>query len=125
MILGLGIDLVEVTRIERALARFGPRFLSRILCEKELAYCQSQSAPAKSVASRFAAKEAVSKAFGTGIGAELGWKNIEVVRLASGQPSVELHGAGVDLLKSRGGRKVHLSITHTGGHAAAVAVIED
>lgn len=124
MILGLGIDLIEVARIEQALARFGPRFLERILCENELTYCQSQTAPAKSVASRFAAKEAVAKAFGTGIGAELGWKDIEVVRLASGQPVVEMRGAAFELLKSRGGRRVHLSLTHTAVHAAAVAVIE-
>ena len=124
MILGLGIDLIEVARIEQALARFGPRFLERILCENELTYCQSQTAPAKSVASRFAAKEAVAKAFGTGIGAELGWKDIEVVRLASGQPVVEMRGAAFELLKSRGGRKIQLSLTHTAVHAAAVAVIE-
>ncbi len=125
MILGLGIDLVDVARIERALKRFGPRFLDRILCDAEQRHCQSQPAPAISVAARFAAKEAVSKAFGTGIGVELGWKDIEVVRLSSGQPSVQLHGAGVELLKSRGGRSIHLSITHTASHASAVAVIED
>ncbi len=125
MILGLGIDLVDVARIERALQRFGPRFLDRILCDAEQRHCQAQPAPGVSVAARFAAKEAVSKAFGTGIGAELGWKDIEVVRLPSGQPSVQLHGAGVELLKSRGGRSIHLSITHTASHASAVAVIED
>lgn len=124
MILGLGIDLVEVARIERALKRFGPRFLERILHGNELAYCQSQTAPAGTVAARFAAKEAVSKAFGTGIGEELGWKDIEVVRLSSGQPSVRLHGKAVELLAARGGRNVHLSITHTAGHASAVAVVE-
>lgn len=125
MILGLGIDLVDVARIERALKRFGPRFLDRILCDAEQRHCQSQPTPAVCVAARFAAKEAVSKAFGTGIGAELGWKDIEVVHLPSGQPSVQLHGAGVELLKSRSGRSIHLSITHTASHASAVAVIED
>lgn len=124
MILGLGIDLVEVARIEHALARFGPRFLARVLSDLEVAYCQSQSSPAKNVACRFAAKEAVAKAFGTGIGAELGWKDIEVVRLASGEATVEMRGAGVELLKRRGGQKVLISMTHTGSHAAAVAVID-
>lgn len=124
MILGLGIDLVEIARIQQALQRFGPRFLDRILHENELAYCQAQTAPAGTVAARFAAKEAVSKAFGTGIGEELGWKEIEVVRGSTGQPGVKLHGKAVELLAARGGRTVHLSITHTAGHASAVAVVE-
>lgn len=124
MILGLGIDLVDVSRIEQALKRFGPRFLDRILRADESAYCQSQQNTVTTVAARFAAKEAVAKAFGTGIGAGLGWRDIEVVRLPSGRPAVQLHGKAVELLATLGGRTVHLSITHTDTQASAVAVIE-
>lgn len=124
MILGTGIDLIEVARIEDSFARFGERFVRRILCPDEAAYCLSATRPGPHLAARFAAKEAVSKAFGTGIGAQLGWHDIEVRRRASGEPFVELHGAGAKLLTERGGRVVHLSLTHTANFAAAVAILE-
>lgn len=125
MILGLGIDLIEVERVRASHERFGDRFTRRILRDSEIAYCLTHKDPGPFLAARFAAKEAVSKAFGTGIGAELGWQDIEVVRLPSGQPTVRLHDGGAALLAARGGRVVHLSLTHTTSHAAAVAVIED
>lgn len=124
MILGTGIDLIEVGRIAASYERFGERFLARILRPAEIAYCLSHAQPAPHLAARFAAKEAVSKAFGTGIGAELGWQDIEVARRASGEPHVVLHAKGLALLAARGGRGVHLSLTHTAAHAAAVAVLE-
>lgn len=124
MILGTGIDLVEVTRIESSHERFGERFLRRLLRPEEIAYCLSLTRPGPHLAARFAAKEAVSKAFGTGIGAELGWLDIEIVRSPSGKPAVVLHGAGLDLLQRRGGKRIHLSLTHTAVHAAAVAILE-
>lgn len=125
MILGLGIDLTEVARIRASYERFGDRFVRRVFRDAEIEYCLAHRDPAPYLAARFSAKEAVSKAFGTGIGAELGWHDIEVVRLGSGQPTVRLHDRGVALLASRGGRLIHLSLTHTVDHAAAVAVIED
>jgi holo-[acyl-carrier protein] synthase len=124
MILGLGMDLVEVARIASSLERFGERFLTRILRPEEIAYCRSRAVAAPHVAARFAAKEAIAKAFGTGLGAQLGWLDLEVVRRPGGAPGVALHGAGAALLAARGGRIVHLSLTHTRGHAAAVAVLE-
>ncbi|HOK78075.1 MAG TPA: holo-ACP synthase [Verrucomicrobiota bacterium] len=124
MIVGVGIDLVEVARVARACDRFGDRFLRRLFLEEEIRYCQSFADPSPHLAARFAAKEAVSKAFGTGIGPHLGWQDIEVRRRESGQPYVVLHGKGARLLEARGGRLVHLSLTHTESHAAAVAVIE-
>lgn len=124
MILGTGIDLIEVERIAASYARFGERFLARLLRPAEIAYCLSHTRPAPHLAARFAAKEAVSKAFGTGIGTELGWQDIEVARRASGEPQVVLHDQGLALLAARGGRVVHLSLTHTATHAAAVAVLE-
>jgi holo-[acyl-carrier protein] synthase len=124
MVLGLGIDLVEVARIEQALDRFGDRFAERVLHPEELAYCRSQKRPGPFIAARFAAKEAVSKAIGTGIGSELGWQDIIVRRLPSGAPAVELLGKGRALMKSLGASRIHLSLTHTDGHAAAAAVME-
>lgn len=124
MILGTGIDIIEVARIASAYERFGDRFVQRILHDGELAYCLSHKTPGPFLAARFAAKEAISKAFGTGIGGELGWRDMEVRRKDSGEPYVVLHGKGQELLKSRGGRLVHLSLSHTAVHAAAVAVLE-
>ena len=124
MILGVGVDIIEVERIRGVHERFGERFLARILCPKETEYCLSHAHPAPHLAARFAAKEAVSKAFGTGIGAEVGWLDIEVVHHESGQPYVILHGAGGRLLSTRGGTVIHLSLSHTQTYACAVALIE-
>lgn len=124
MILGVGIDLIEVSRIRDSLGRFGDRLARRILRPEEFRYCMSHPDPAPYVAARFAAKEAVSKAFGTGIGATLGWQDIEVRRLESGRPEVLLHGEARLYSDSRGCRNLHLSLTHTVHYASAVAVLE-
>ena len=124
MILGTGIDLIEVARIAASYARFGERFVHRVLRPDEIAYCLAHQHPAPFLAVRFAAKEAVSKAFGTGIGASLGWHDIEVRRKESGEPFVVLHGKGAELLAARGARQLHLSLTHTENYAAATAILE-
>lgn len=124
MILGIGIDLIEVVRIRDSLARFGDRLARRILRPDEFDYCMSHSDPAPYVAARFAAKEAVSKAFGTGIGSALGWQDIEVRRLESGRPEVVLHDAAFEFAGAKGCRVIHLSLTHTLNYASAMAVIE-
>ncbi len=124
MILGIGIDLIEVERIRSSHVKFGERFLSRILHEAEIAYCLSHKDPGPFIAARFAAKEAISKAFGTGIGAQLSWKDMEVCRRESGEPYVVMHGAGAELLKARGARAMLLSLSHTQHHATAVAILE-
>ena len=92
MILGTGIDIIEVARIRASHEKFGERFLKRILRPGEIAYCLGHKQPAPFLAARFAAKEAVSKAFGTGIGAHLGWHDMEICRKESGEPFVVLHG---------------------------------
>jgi holo-[acyl-carrier protein] synthase len=124
MILGIGIDIIEVRRIQASYEKFGERFLTRILRPEEITYCLSNRVPGPFLAARFAAKEAVSKAFGTGIGAELGWQDIEVKRKPSGEPFILLHDKGADLLKARGARVVLVSLSHTQEHATAVAVLE-
>src|SRR6185295_1196059 len=124
MILGIGIDIIEVARIQASHERFGERFLKRILHPNEISYCLSHKAPAPFLAARFAAKAAISKAFGTGIGAELGWQDMEVGRKESGEPFVILHGNGRTLLEERNGRAVLISLSHTAQYAAAMAVLE-
>jgi holo-[acyl-carrier protein] synthase len=124
LILGVGIDIIEVDRIEAAYGKFGERFVQRILHPAELAYCLSHKSPGPFLAARFAAKEAISKAFGTGIGAQLGWHDMEVCRKESGQPYVVLHGKGQSLLAERGGGTLHISLSHTEKHATAVAILE-
>jgi holo-[acyl-carrier protein] synthase len=124
MILGVGIDIIEVGRIQASYEKFGERFLKRILHENEIAYCLSHKMPGPFLAVRFAAKEAISKAFGTGIGTHLSWQDMEVARRPSGEPYVILHGDGQKLLAERGGRVVLISLSHTQEHATAVAILE-
>jgi holo-[acyl-carrier protein] synthase len=124
MILGIGIDIIEVARIHASHERFGDRFLKRVLRPAEIEYCLSHRRPAPFLAARFAAKEAISKAFGTGIGSRLGWQDMEVGRKDSGQPFVILHDAGLKLMESSGGTGFHLSLSHTEHYASAVAVLE-
>ncbi len=124
MIVGIGTDIVEASRIRASYERFGERFLTRILVAGEIEYCLSHKDPAPFIAARFAAKEAISKAFGTGIGKSLGWHDIEIRKKESGEPYVELHGKGIELLKVRGADRLHVTISHTVEHATAFAVLE-
>jgi holo-[acyl-carrier protein] synthase len=124
MILGTGIDIIEVARIEASHQKFGERFLQRILRPPEIAYCLTHKRPAPFLAARFAAKEAISKAFGTGIGKQLGWQDMEVCKRESGEPFVVLHDRGLALLQQRGARIVHLTLSHTEHYAAAMAILE-
>ena len=124
MILGIGTDIIEVRRIAASFEKFGERFVNRILLPDEIAYCMAHKNPAPFIAVRFAAKEAISKAFGTGIGAQLGWQDIEIRRKESGEPFVVLHGKGKKLFAARGARQLHISLTHTENYAAATAILE-
>lgn len=124
MILGTGIDIIEVARVASSVERFGDRFLNRILLPGEIAYCRGYSSPGPHIAARFAAKEAISKAFGTGIGAELGWHDMEIARHDSGEPHVLLGEKGRALLASRGGSRIHVSLSHTQVYAVAMAILE-
>jgi holo-[acyl-carrier protein] synthase len=124
MILGTGIDIIEVARVQASHERFGEGFLNRILHPDEIAYCLSHKNPGPFLAARFAAKEAISKAFGTGIGAELGWQDLEIRRKESGEPFVVLHGKGKKLFRSRRAKRLLVSLSHTANYAAATAVLE-
>ncbi|MEY4918646.1 MAG: holo-ACP synthase [Verrucomicrobiota bacterium] len=124
MILGTGIDIVEVARIASAFAQHGERFVNRVLLADEIAYCLKHRQPAPFLAARFAAKEAIAKAFGTGIGAQLGWQDMEICRQESGAPFVVLHGKGKILFEARGAKSLHVSLSHTENYAAATAILE-
>jgi holo-[acyl-carrier protein] synthase len=124
VILGIGIDIIEVKRIQASYEKFGERFLHRILHPNEISYCLSHRVPGPFLAARFAAKEAISKAFGTGIGAQLGWQDMEVGRKDSGEPFAIFHDKGQALLNARNARAVLISLSHTQAHAAAIAVLE-
>jgi holo-[acyl-carrier protein] synthase len=122
-VIGLGADIVEVERIHGVLKRQGERFLTRVFTAEEQEYCQKMKFPFKHYAARFAAKEAVSKAFTTGIGAELGWKSVSVYHGARNEPLVRLDERGAALLRKIGGTRVLLTLSHTDTNALAVAVI--
>lgn len=125
MIIGSGIDLVEIGRIERSVERFGARFLDRVYTPAEQAYCLRKRKAAESLAARFAAKEAAAKALGTGIHYGITWLEIEVVRATTGRPSLRLHGRAAEIAGRLGVKRAALSLTHTDALAMASVVLED
>lgn len=120
MISSIGIDLVEVQRIEEAITRYGDRFTTRVFTPWEIQYCRSKINPMLSFAGRFAVKEAVFKAVGTGFAEGVKWKSVEVVNNPRGQPQVRLGKAIRDHI---GDSEVKISLSHTIDHAVAVAVL--
>jgi holo-[acyl-carrier protein] synthase len=126
-ILGTGIDLIEVARVERAINRplTGARFRARVFTEGETVYCESRGRPRyQSYAGRFAAKEATMKALGTGWNRNVGWGEIEVVRQRGQAPTIKLRGKAAELARKRGVTSFHLSITHTATTAIAHLIAE-
>lgn len=122
-LIGIGIDVVEVDRIQASLDEFKDRFLDRIFTKQEQEYCNRQKRPELHLAARFAAKEAIAKAFGTGIGKEIGWLDMEISRRSTGEPEVILSDQGQNYADSRGVTEVMVSLTHAKHYAAANAVI--
>jgi holo-[acyl-carrier protein] synthase len=116
--LAVGVDLIEVERMARGIARHGERFCERFFTATERAQCEGRAA---SLAGRFAVKEAVGKALGTGIG-DVGWKEIEVVSDDRGRPVLVLHGAAARLSAERGLSQWAVSLSHTETHAVGMAV---
>lgn len=125
MIVGTGIDLTEIGRIQRSVDRYGKRFLDRVYTAAEQAYCLRKRNSAESFAARFAAKEAGAKALGTGIRYGVGWLEIEVVREASGRPTLQFHGRAAQIALSLGAVRASLSLTHTNELAMASVILED
>ena len=123
-VIGIGIDIVECARIQNSIERFGDRFLKRIFTEGEIAYSQSMQFPARHFAARFAAKEALSKAFGTGIGKSMSWRDLDVRKKESGEPFAVLSGGAEQMARERGIAKVWISLSHTEQSGSATIVLE-
>jgi len=125
MILGTGIDVIDIERIARSIARYGDHFLKRVYTPGEIAYCQRKRRnAAESFAARFAAKEAAAKALGTGIGFGVTWREIEVGREPAGRPLLLLHGRAAEIAQTIGVRHSSISITHTGTQSMALVILE-
>ena len=125
MIVGSGIDLVEIGRIQHSMDRYGSRFLDRVYTGAEQAYCLRKRKAAESFAARFAAKEAGAKALGTGISHGVNWLEIEVVREPSGRPTLRFHGRAAEFAARLNATRAALSITHTATLAMSSVVLED
>ena len=125
MIVGSGIDLVEIGRIQRSMERYGQRFLDRVFTAAEQAYCLRKKKAAESLAARFAAKEAAAKALGTGISHGVNWLEIEVVREPSGRPTLQFHGRASEIAARLGAVRASLSITHSNETAMASVLLEN
>ena len=125
MIVGLGLDVVEIDRIEAAIKRdSGTRFIERIYTPAEAAYCQRFANPYERYAARFAAKEAAMKALGTGWTRGVRWRDIEVIRGPSGKPSLRLAGASREIADKLGVKHIAMTITHAGNLAIAQVIFE-
>ena len=124
MIVGSGVDLCEVPRIENAIARHGQRFIERIFTEREIAYAESKANRHERYAARFAAKEAGMKALGTGWHSGVRWRDFEVANLSSGRPTLRFHGKAAEIAEQLGVRSVALSLTHTAAQALAMVILE-
>ena len=125
MIVGSGINMVEIQRIQHSADRFGQRFLRRVYTAQEQAYCLRKRNAAESLAARFAAKEAGAKALGTGISRGVSWLEIEVGREPGGRPTLRFHGRAAEFAARLGVDRAALSITHTATLAMASVVLED
>ena len=123
VVIGLGSDIIEVERIRQVMERHPERFLDRVFTDVERAYCMPMRNPYPHLAARFAAKEAVSKAFTTGIGEELGWKSISVEHGARHEPHIVLDEKGLALLKHLGASRVMVTLSHTDNYGHAVALL--
>ena len=123
-VLGIGVDLVECPRIQHSLDRFGEKFLRRVFTDGEIEYSMSMKFPARHLAARFAAKEAVSKAFGTGIGKAMGWRHIDIRKKPSGEPFLVFSGPAQELAVARGVASALITLSHTEHHAVAMIVLE-
>ena len=125
MIFGVGIDLVNIPRMEAVLLRWGERFVKRVFTEQEAQVCYQRAYPAAAFALRFAAKEAFSKAIGLGMTRGIRWRDIEVFHLPGGRPTLKLKGRSSETSKEKGIARLHLSLSDEGRYGAAVVILEE
>lgn len=124
MIAGIGVDIVDIERVNRLLERYGDRFVRRVFTEAEGEYAKRSMKPAERLAGRFAVKEAAMKAFGTGKSHGILWRDVETLRGRMGRPEVKLHGNAQKILKKLSCNNLHVSIAHDGGKAVAFVILE-
>jgi holo-[acyl-carrier protein] synthase len=124
MIVGIGVDIVDIERVSRMLERYRDRFTSRVFTAAEKDYAERSARPSERLAGRFAVKEAVLKAFGTGKSHGILWRDVETVRGTMGKPEVKLHGNALKFMKKLKGNNLFVSITHDHGKAVAFVIIE-
>ena len=122
-VIGIGVDVIECSRIQHSIERFGDRFLHRVFTDGEIEYSMSMKFPERHLAARFAGKEAVAKAFGTGIGKAMGWRNIDIRKKESGEPLL-FSGPAEALAAKRGVTSALITLSHTEHHAIASVVLE-
>ncbi len=125
MILGTGIDIMEVPRMEASIQRFGQHFLKRVFTEAEIAYCDSKLNRFERYAARFAAKEAALKAIGTGWRGGISWRDVEVQRAKGGKPLLVYSGKAGEVAARLGVRRTWLSMSHTEAYAVAQVIVEE
>ncbi len=124
MIIGIGVDIVEIERFQGVLKKNGPRFLKKVFTEREVAYCTGRRNAEQHFAARFAAKEATFKALRVSSRSAVGWKELEVVARRGYGPRMVLHGYAEEVAEKKGIKRIHLSLTHTAGGAAAWVIAE-
>ncbi len=125
MIVGIGVDIVEIDRIERSLTTFGVRFRDRVFTPREIAYCDQYVQPGERYAVRFAAKEAARKALGAATPLKaLSWHEVEIISSTEGAPQLEFHGRAAELMRDLGIARAHVSLSHAVNSAIAFVILE-
>ena len=123
-VIGIGVDVVECSRIRHSIDRFGDRFLHRVFTDGEIEYSLSMKFPERHLAARFAGKEAVAKAFGTGIGKAMGWRNIDIRKKESGEPFLIFSGPAEAFAAEQGVTSALITLSHTESYAVACVVLQ-
>ena len=125
MIIGIGIDIIEVVRVKRLFDEYGKRFVERVFTEIEIDYCEHMAHPAMHFAARFAAKEAFLKAIGTGLTGGISWREIGIINEDSGKPQLHYEGKAAEIAKKLGTNNTYISLSHNKEYATAIVVIEN
>lgn len=124
MILGLGIDIIDTPRVKKIADEYGEDFIVKIFTDSEIDYCRSKNNPEINFGARFAAKEALLKALGTGLRGDINWKDIEIMNDSLGKPSIKLNGKAAESSNKLGVTRVTVSLSHTKDYAVAVVILE-
>jgi holo-[acyl-carrier protein] synthase len=125
MIAGVGVDIVEISRLERAIKEYGARFINRVFTDSEIEYCERMSRKAERYATRFAAKEAARKALGAATPVvALSWHDVEIISSTEGAPQLQFHGRAAEIAEKLKIVRAHVSLSHAQDHAVAFVVLE-